>query len=607
MKYILLLFSILALPQAFGAELFVKPGGGTWEQCDGETNAIYSLDVVDKKCAVKHLFELLDPQRKEIRMSGGDTVNILNNSDGSPGEYTMGSHDNYLEESCTPAWGWACAMPSLPSGTAENPTILRGGTGTCDVKPILWGTGRAKHILYIDNAEHINVSCLTITDKSSCIGASGYPDKSLICDRTSPYDKPHADTGFLIRDAKEISLQDMNIKGLKKGIHAGRVHNVTLERVNLFANSAIGWDGDIKHLDPDPKTSIGSSNTGSIIFKDSSITFSGCGLIYNPGKENHNTPHACVKQGLGGYGDGIGTAETGGSWVFDNTKVMYNNSDGIDLLYRTLGGKITIKNSHVEGNGGNQIKVAGNTEITNSIVIANCGWNTRQEDHLGQYGENCRARGNALSLYYTHTDTKMKLINNTIVGEGDCLVGSGNRTDVAASNQSLYIVNNVFYALIDQTQLFENSCMYYTEFPFPYAQIHNNLIHQPKIYDNPCTDFQSNLPPGATAGVCTTSRGPYYDNDDRSIASNPHFPEIKTGVRFSAYDLTTMDIESNKPYPLGFTSPVVDAGFLGSIDGIMTPSTDYYGNERIGKPDLGAIEYRSLPKAPIIIEITKIE
>ncbi|MEY8201133.1 MAG: hypothetical protein RPS47_17990 [Colwellia sp.] len=603
MKYILFISALMAIPQSYAAELFVRPDGGTWQQCNGTVNAPYHDSVEGKACAVKHLFELLDPQEQEVRILGGDIVNILNNSDGSAAEYAMGGHGDYINGRCSPAWAYSCTAPSLPSGTALNPTILRGGgTDVCSVKPILWGTARAKAILTIDNTEHVKVSCLTITDKSSCIGASGYPDKSMICDRSSPYDKPFADTGILIKDASEVVLQDINIQGLSKGIHAGRLHNISLERVNIFANFSVGWDGDIGYLGEGE-----SANTGTIEFKDSSINFNGCGLIYSPGQSNHNTPHACAKQDLGGYGDGLGTSATGGDWIFDNVKVMHNNSDGIDLLYHSLGGKITIKNSHIEGNAGNQIKVAGNADIINSIIIANCGWNSRQEGALGLNGENCRALGTAFSLSYTHTDTKIKLINNTVVSEGDCLVGSGNRTGVEASNQSLYIINNAFYALNDYLQDFENSCMYYTEHPFPYTQIHNNLIHKPKGYGDPCNQFQANMPTGANPGVCTTSSGPYYDNDDLSIISNPHFPEINTGVRYSSYDQATLDLESNKPYPQDIASPLVSAGYSGDIDGVSTPTTDYYGMNRGTSPDIGAIEYQAKPKAPIILEVKIIE
>jgi hypothetical protein len=602
-KLTVLLLLLSGIQQVMGAELYVRPDGGSWQQCNGTANKAYSSDVTGNNCAVRHIFELLDPQNKVVRMSGGDTVNIMNNVDGTAAEYTMGSHGDYTRDDCDSAWAYQCSMPSIPSGTALNPTRIRGGnTDSCAVKPMLWGTARAGHIININNAEHIEVSCLTITDKSSCIDATGYPDKSLICDRSTPYDKPFADTGILMRDSKEILLKDLNVQGLSKGIHAGRLNNVTLDNVNIHANSMVGWDGDISYMGGD-----GSANTGTITFINSSITFNGCGLIYNPGGSNHEEPHACARQDIGGYGDGVGTGATGGDWVFENVKVLHNNSDGIDLLYHTLGGKVTIKNSHIEGNAGNQVKVSGNSEITNNIIIGNCGWNSRQEAELGGNGENCRALGTALSFSYTHSDTQIDVINNTILSEGDCILSGDNRTGVADGTQSLNVINNVFYALVDWHQSnAENSCMYYTEHPFPIRRIHNNIIHKSKAYANPCVNFQSNVPDGAIGSTCTTSSAPYFDHDDHSVASNPQLTDINLGIKYSSYDIETLTNEMNKPFPLSEASPLVDAGYDGSIAGISIPSTDHFGDVRIGKPDIGAIEYKVRPKAPVIINVIKI-
>jgi hypothetical protein len=602
-KLAVFLLVLSGIQQAIGAELFVRPDGGTWLQCNGTVNTAYNSTVTNKNCAVSHIFELLDPERGEVRMSGGDKVRIMNNSDGTAAEYSMGSHGEYTNGSCSSSWAYECAMPSIPSGTAESPTEIRGGSSnSCEVKPILWGTARANYIISIDNAEHIELSCLTITDKSSCIGASGYPEQSLICDRSAPYDKPFADTGILMRDSKEILLKDLNIQGLSKGIHAGRLENITLDNVNIYANFSVGWDGDIGYMGGN-----GSANTGTIKFKDSSITFNGCGLIYNPGSDDHEEPHACAKQDIGGYGDGLGTAETGGDWVFENVKVLHNNSDGIDLLYHSLGGKVTVKNSHIEGNAGNQLKVAGNSEITNNIIMGNCGWNSRQSAKLGGNGENCRALGTSLSLSYTHIDTQIDIVNNTIFSEGDCIVSGGNRTGVAIGSQTLNVINNVFYALIDWHQSDnENSCMYYTEDPFPVNRIHNNLIHKTKGFDNPCETFQANVPDGEISSICTTSSGPYFDHNDYSVTSNPMMTNIDIGKIYSDYNIKTLTEEINKPRPISRSSPLVNSGFSGNINGINIPSTDYFGDARVGENDIGAIEYKVKPKAPTIIDVIKV-
>ena len=599
MKVLLFFTTMFAVSQALAVERYVRTDGGTWDQCDGTTNIAYSESITNKACAVKHLFELLDPESETVRMIGGDIVNIMNNDDGSPAEYMMGKHGNYTKGGCNSAWSYSCVTMPIPGGTVSQPTIIRGGnTDNCGTKPVLYGIGRAKNILRIENAEHVQVSCLTITDKSSCISAAYFPDESVICDRSEPFDKPFADRGMLITDSTNIFLSDLDIKGLSQGIQAGRLGNITLERVNLYANSSIGWDGDTNYVGEG-----GSSNTGTIIFKDSSVSFNGCGLIYNPGQPDHDTPHSCAHQDFGGYGDGIGTGDTAGDWIFDNVKVMHNNSDGIDLLYHSLGGTVTVKNSHIEGNAGNQLKISGNADVTNNIVIANCAWNERQKDSIGKYAEKCRAQGNPLAFDYTHVDTKVRLINNTVVSEGDCLLGTGVRGDISASQQSLYVVNNAFYALPDYRQNWENSCMYYTENPFPNTQIHNNLIHKPKGFGNPCSEFQSNIPEGGEAGICTTSSAGYYENSNTEVISNPHFPYINLGIEYSNYDVGTVEIESNRPYPLDSSSPLFNSAYVGNVGGVSTPSTDYYGNLRGDTVSIGAVEYMVKSKPPVIINI----
>lgn len=601
------LMILFSTGQAFSEEYFVRLDGGSWDQCDGKTNVAYTSEITTKECAVRHIFELLDPQTGDVRINGGDIITVMNRSNGEPAEYTMGSHGDYTSGRCHTGWAYSCTLPSLPSGTEANPTILRGqlANGTCDTKPVLWGTGRSKSILTIDNAEHVQISCLTVTDKSSCVGAPGFPDKSLVCDRSAPYDKPFADTGITIKDSSNIELTDVSVQGLGKGIHAGRLHNITLTRVNIFANYSVGWDGDIGFLDGTPD----SSNTGTVKFIDSGINFNGCALIYQPGSAQHNQPHACSRQDIGGYGDGVGTGQTGGDWIFDNTTVMHNSSDGLDMLYHEFGGKITIKNSRLEGNAGNQIKTSGNAEIINNIIIGSCAWNSRQEDALGKEGEICRAGGNTLSLHFTHADTQVSVINNTVYAEGDVIINTGNRSSVPESTQSLYVVNNVFYGLIDYRQNFENAAMYYTVAPFPYTQMHNNIIHKPKNGGYPCINFPNNTPSdnNGQEGFCTDAGAvSYYDNDDFSVISNPHFPAIDIGHRYTAYDIATLKRESANPYPLDADSPVVNNGYNAPVGGIAIPTTDFFGNLRVGMPDIGAIEYAPKPNPPTILSIEQL-
>jgi hypothetical protein len=604
-------------------EYFISPDGGTFEQCTGLVKGPYSEEVEEKECALKHMYELLDPQFGEVRLKGDtNTITILNQIKEVDGvlieqaaEYIMGSQEGYELGECAPSQSYACIMPTLPSGT-----VLRGHqeNESCDIKPILSGTKVIKHILVIDGVSDVSVNCLTIQDKSSCISAGQYPEGSLICDRTPPFEDRNADVGIFMQDASNIKLTDLNIKGLVKGIHAGRISNTTLTDVNLYANSEIGWDGDIASND-----NPSSGNSGTIRFINSSITFSGCGLIYDPSSDKHDTPHACANENIGGYGDGIGTGETGADWVFENVKIMHNNSDGIDLLYHTLGGKITVRNSHFEGNAGNQLKVSGNSEIVNNVIIGNCGWNSRQEpkvlgsieESIGEYGEKCRAAGNTLAFAYTHEDTRIDIINNTILSEGDVILSSTNRTGVADVSQTLNVVNNILYGLPDFLQPFENTGLYYTDAPFVNRRIHNNIIHMPKSSGDPCNTFITNsindiskthIPPGATENLCTTSgTDPYYDNEDHNIVTNPIFQEIRLGIVHEDYNINKMMEVSNILRPQKPTSPLIDSGY--SKDDLEIPDIDYLKVERVGIKDIGAIEYIPIPNSPIILELNASE
>ena len=614
-----LVFSLLLLLtiKVQAVEYFVHPEGGDIEQCTGLSDQPYSPTINDKNCALKHIFELLGPEHDTVTINGGDIITILNHEDGSQAAYRMGHHDDYTSGDCSISWAYSCNLPSLPAGTAENPTIIRGEdwNNGCATPPQLWGSNRASRIMSLIDTQNIELSCLEITDHSSCVRASGYPDESLRCDRSTPYTKLFADTGIYMEDANNIALTDVTVKGVSIGILAGRVSDVTLLRSHLYANSGAGWDGDIYGDD--------DANSGDIKFIDSAITFSGCGLIYNPGEADHDQPHACARQEVGGYGDGIGTGETGGNWIFDNTDILYNNSDGIDLLYHHLDGKTVIKNSRIEGNGGNQVKVAGNAELINNVIISNCGWNSRQDPKLGAEGTNCRAGGAAISASWTHADDKTVLLNNTIISEGDCIMTTGDRTDIGAIEQGLYVVNNIFYGLTDYRQEWENSCLLYKNDSHPYKQVHNNILHQVKGYDSPCDNFAANIPVGdnASAGPCSIASGGFFDDADYSIATNPHFLKTEIDIQHSAYDLATLKAETNKPYPQDNASPVYNAGYGGSVAGIAIPTHDFLGNRREGQADIGAVEFIEgslptpdpdpqpiqMPKAPVIISVEQLD
>jgi hypothetical protein len=93
----------------------------------------------------------------------------------------------------------------------------------------------------------------------------------------------------------------------------------------------------------------------------------------------------------------------------------------------------------VEGNAGNQIKVAGPATIENTVAIGNCGFfaDLAGSGLVGK--DHCRANGNTLSLSPS-PDSVITLLNNTITGQGDCLIliaGGDSSARVIARNNAL--------------------------------------------------------------------------------------------------------------------------------------------------------------------------
>ena len=443
-------------PPAAGGPYYVRPKGGTPTQCTGQTNADYPGSGTGQACAYSHLFFLLPPSGKAL-LKGGDTVYVAS------GSYRMGLGAPGAS-SCDKAYPWDCVMPAIPSGTAAKPTRIlgQGWNSGCKQAPQLYGVERAWRVLDLKGSSHVQLQCLEVTDRSSCVeGHSG----SLSCNRSKyPYGD-WAAVGLRAMDSTNVLLKHVDIHGLAHtGIHAGRVRDWTLEDSKIDGNGWVGWDGDLA----DAK--LGSSNSGKLIFRRVSISWNGCGETY-PGRK----PTGCWGQSAGGYGDGLGTHATGGDWVFDDCRVMHNTSDGIDLLYHSLGGSITINRLRAEGNAGNQLKVTGNASITNSVLVGTCAYfNGKSFTHNV---DACRALGNTLSVHYV-PGAKVTLTNSTLYGQGDVLVLTGVRAGKCNGSETLTAQNNIFigdteyHSPSDKAALFYNDGCAGLDFDADYSVYH---------------------------------------------------------------------------------------------------------------------------------------
>ena len=392
----------VAASDAGAADYYVRPDGGDAQQCSGRVDRARSAGSDD--CAWQHPFVALPPGG-EPRIAGGDALHIRQ------GSYRMGFGAPQTER-CAEQFPWDCHMPPIPSGpSAAQPTRVSGldAQGRCNAWPELWGAERAARVLNLQDSRHVEIDCLEITDHSSCVenhchgGQCG--GEVARCQRDAYPFGDWAGTGIFASDSASVTLRDVAVHGMAlRGIHAGRLHDWRLERVVLRGNGWSGWDGDLGDG--------GSSNSGALEFIDVEIAWNGCAERY-PGGE----PFGCWGQSSGGYGDGLGSAATGGNWRFERANVHHNASDGLDLLYLTAEATLHVTGSKLHANAGNQLKAAGAAIVGDNTIDGNCSALAAQglpaSDH-------CRAGGNALVLAL-QSGRAAEVVGNRLSGQGDCL------------------------------------------------------------------------------------------------------------------------------------------------------------------------------------------
>ncbi|MBZ0298406.1 MAG: hypothetical protein K8J31_01640 [Anaerolineae bacterium] len=408
--------------QETGLIYYVRPDGGSAGQCTGLVDAPYSGAGSEQPCAWNHPFQALPPGETP-RIMGGDTLLI------AAGEYAMG-YGAPGAEGCDEGGSFDCHMPPIPSGPApDRPTRILGSgwDSACAAPPVLWGTGRPWFIVNMTDSSHVELDCLEITDHSTCVeNHTG----GLACERDQlPYGD-WASYGLQAEDSTHVHLKNLNIHGLAAGgVHAGRLTDWTVENVRIAGNGSVGWDGDLWD-------DLGDANTGSLVFRHWVVEWNGCGETYPEGE-----PVGCWGQEAGGYGDGVGTGETGGDWLIEDSAFLHNTSDGLDLLYHTLGGSVTLNRVRAEGNAGNQIKIAGQSTLTNAVLVGNCAFFEGQP--FTYWVDHCRALGSALLIAYTGGE-QISIVNSTVYGQGDGLIGAGPREGFPCNgSESLQMRNSI--------------------------------------------------------------------------------------------------------------------------------------------------------------------
>ncbi len=424
------------------AQYYVRPDGGSSEQCTGLVDAPYRRSGTSQPCAWDHPFRALPPGGAP-RISGGDTLIV------AAGDYRMGfgapGSDN-----CDETGSYDCHMPPIPGGpNPDHPTRILGAgwDSGCGSPPELWGSGRPWFIVNLTDADNVDLFCFEITDHSSCVeNHSG----GQACERDLPPYGDWAGYGLHAEDSANVHLRDLNIHGLAAGgVHAGRLRDWTVENVRIAGNGSVGWDGDLWD-------DHGDSNSGTLHFRHWVVEWNGCGESY-PGGE----PTGCWGQEAGGYGDGVGIGETGGNWVIEDSAFLHNTSDGLDLLYHTLGGSITLNRVHAEGNAGNQIKATGPTEIINSLIVGNCAFFENQP--FTYWVDHCRALGSTLAVFFTGGH-EVSIVNSTVYGQGDGLVAAGPREGFACSGEeTISARNSIFLGDTDYFDTTDLAFLFYQE------------------------------------------------------------------------------------------------------------------------------------------------
>ncbi|KRD80126.1 hypothetical protein [Lysobacter sp. Root983] len=386
----------IATTSAGGTTYYVRTDGGDAAQCNGRADAAYS-GAANADCAWNNPAIAL-PASGPARIAGGDTLLI------GAGSYRIGDGG---------------PMQPIPSGPSRaQPTRVLGRSGAT---PTLVGVAGTHRVLNLDASSNLEVGHLEITDGSDCVYRHSAP--AAACTDAMPW----ARVGLYARASHNVWLHDLDIHGLAaRGINAGGLRDWTLERVKLNRNGSAGWDGNIGE---------GGSNAGRIVLRDVEIAWNGCGERMASG-----APWACWAQRGGGYGDGLGTTDTGGQWLIEDAYVHHNTSDGLDLRYMDGADatRVTLRRIHAMANAGNQVKVKGNALIENSVLVGHCSYFKHKFFMTEQ--DLCRADGSTLQLVTTGHDTVV-VRHNTLIGEGAVQIGrsEGNPTDRIAITNNLAI------------------------------------------------------------------------------------------------------------------------------------------------------------------------
>lgn len=551
-----------------GTTWYIRPDGGTrysanqpTGQCDGQADVAYAGSGTNQHCAFKDYRYLWDDQsygNYAWVISGGDTVIIR----GGPWRvgYDQGVNpsDAWCKGNSQAPYG--CYNPVIPAGTASQHTRILGenyascGTSTStnrgSLTQIFGGYGVVS-ALNLDGAQYVDVECMEITRHSQCT-IFGVPANPGPCNRNFPLDDYDKNGAITDTSTHDVALQDMWIHGhTSRGIIGPIGGAVTCLRCDISFNGGAGWDFDDGAGTP--------SVNGAWTLSYSTIEWNGCNQQY-PAVDTIPVA-SCYGQSDAGYGDGVGTPDSGMTVNVDHSTFRYNTQDGLDVLHLNQGNHtLSVTNSVFYGNNGAALKWGPNLQsatVTDNLILANCnrlaapmpGAPSNYNANLHDF---CRA-GDAVPFDFRQGGSVF-MANNTIVNYAPTTLDVS-CSDASCSNSTLTFENNIVLA-------YSNSAV--TDYGgntgpglFYYGQPIGNVVRNHNVYFGL---GHSTCPTGRPTEICA----------DPLLVGEPAF----TGE--SSLDNFNFNITTGSPAKgAGVTIPALTLDITGLIWG-SSPSIGAY-------------------------------
>lgn len=460
-----LLFCLAASSNAMAATKYVLinggPGGTTSTTCNGTANVAFTGSN-GPNCAFNHPNWAIPGTNTTsypdnpttFAMASGDTLIV------GPGDYRFGCQGTSGNTSCldlsknftvnftTDAYVAGEHIP--PNGTAGAHTVIIGCSATgCGTgpKPVFWMAGSMNTLFLLTGRSYVDFQDIEITDHSvdqygGCRtrqDVAGYPFNSL-CGKVAF----RALGGWHHLTFKGVDVHGVGERAffMSGSGPSGTPVETLIEDSVIEGSAAPNWEMDGCNND-------GSCGiTGNITFRRTKMRWAGCAEAYPVVRGPGNTgrlpvANGCRNSNNGGYGDNLGTSDTGGNWLFEDFTCSHATEDCIDLLYlgKTSHGfnygapTITVIRSEFEGSVGAALK-GPVTKIEDSVVIGNCAWwaGTVGQGYVAPGGFLvCRAGGTPLSIV-NQTTTAVQLYNNTFLTNGDQMILAGSDRQANGNN-----------------------------------------------------------------------------------------------------------------------------------------------------------------------------